>query len=100
MNHTLNKYIFFKIIFISFVLNSSSLMSQVIDGIAAIVGDEIILKSEVDQFVERVLNLQSDKDFNFCREIGGKQAIEFLRDKKEPMGLAHLLFNHSLEKIY
>jgi len=50
MNHTLNKYILNISILLSFVISSSSLKSQVVDGIAAIVGDEIILKSEVDQF--------------------------------------------------
>ena len=50
MNHTLNKYIFNIIIIFSFLSISTSLKSQVVDGIAAIVGDEIILKSEVDQF--------------------------------------------------
>jgi len=37
-----------------FVLSASSvpLKSQVVDGIAAVVGDEIILKSEVDQFAQ------------------------------------------------
>ena len=52
MNHTLNRYILNIIIIFSFVISSSSLKSQVVDGIAAIVGDEIILKSEVDQFAQ------------------------------------------------
>ena len=52
MNHTLNKYIFNITILFSFVISSSPLKSQVVDGIAAIVGDEIILKSEVDQFAQ------------------------------------------------
>jgi len=52
MNHTLNKYIFNIIIIFSFLSISTSLKSQVVDGIAAVVGDEIILKSEVDQFAQ------------------------------------------------
>ena len=61
---------------------------------------ELADEAESDQLFQKAMNLQSDKDFNFCREIGGKQAILFLQIKKEPMGLSHLLFNHPLDKIY
>ena len=61
MNHTLNKYIFNIIIIFSFLSISTSLKSQVVDGIAAVVGDEIILKSEVDQFAQtEALRLRID----------------------------------------
>ncbi len=52
MKPILSKYIFLIIIIFSFIISSGSLKSQVVDGIAAVVGDEIILKSEVDQFAQ------------------------------------------------
>lgn len=52
MRHTLNKSISYITIFFSIAISSSSLKSQIVDGIAAVVGDEIILKSEVDQFAQ------------------------------------------------
>ncbi|MCH8271824.1 MAG: peptidylprolyl isomerase [Candidatus Marinimicrobia bacterium] len=57
----MNKYIFNIIIIFSFLSISTSLKSQVVDGIAAVVGDEIILKSEVDQFAQtEALRLRID----------------------------------------
>jgi len=61
MNHSLNKYTHNIILVIFFLISSSSLKSQVVDGIAAIVGDEIILKSEVDQFAQsQALSMRID----------------------------------------
>ena len=60
----------------------------------------IFPENQVDDLVDKTLSLQMDTDFNFSREIGGKQAIDFLRSKKSPMGLSHLLFDHPLETVY
>ena len=47
-----------------------------------------------------ILNLQHDEDFAKTREIGGKQAVAFLRKKLSPMGLSHILNEYPLDTIY
>jgi len=44
--------------------------------------------------------LQMDTRFYPARKIGGKQAIDFIRDKKSPMGFCHILNKIPLETVY
>jgi hypothetical protein len=49
---------------------------------------------------EKALEMQRNHDFDTARKIAGQQAVAFIRDKKPPMGLSHILFGHPLDKVY
>jgi len=66
MDHTLNRIILTT--FFTLTIYSSVTYSQVVDGIAAVVGNEIILKSEVDQFAQtQALRMRIDPTRNPSR---------------------------------
>jgi len=48
----------------------------------------------------KALEMQRNRDFDMVRKVAGQQAVEFIRDKKSPMGLSHILFGHPLDKVY
>ena len=92
MNRILNKYILNIILLFSLVISSSSLKSQIVDGIAAIVGDEIILKSEVDQFAQtQALRMRIDPSRNPNRyQSIWRKTLETMIDQKILLDRAEL----------
>jgi len=67
-----------------FLLTTFSLAQQIIEGVAAIVGQEIILKSEIEQFVQTYaiqnkINIRSDKDL--LQQLQ-KQVLEKMVEQK------------------
>lgn len=92
MNRISNKYIFNIILLFSLVISSSSLKSQIVDGIAAIVGDEIILKSEVDQFAQtQALRMRIDPSRNPNRyQSIWRKTLETMIDQKILLDRAEL----------
>ncbi len=48
----------------------------------------------------KALEMQTDQDFDLARKVAGQQAVAFIRDKKPPMGLSHILFGHPLDTVY
>ena len=92
MNRILNKYILNIILLFSLVISSSSLKSQIVDGIAAIVGDEIILKSEVDQFAQtQALRMRIDPSRNPSRyQSIWRKTLETMIDQKILLDRAEL----------
>ena len=68
------------------------LKSQVVDGIAAIVGDEIILKSEVDQFAQsQAVQLRIDPSRNPNRfESLWRNTLQTMIDQKILLDRAEL----------
>lgn len=92
MNRILNKYILNIILLFSLVISSSSLKSQIVDGIAAIVGDEIILKSEVDQFAQtQALRMRIDPSRNPSRyQSLWRKTLETMIDQKILLDRAEL----------
>lgn len=49
---------------------------------------------------QKALEMQLNNDFDTARKVAGQQAVAFIRDKKPPMGLSHILFGHPLDKVY
>lgn len=49
---------------------------------------------------QKAIEMQHNHDFDTARKVGGQQVIAFIRDKKPPMGLSHILFGHPLDKVY
>lgn len=49
---------------------------------------------------KKAIEIQHNHDFDMVRKVAGQQAVSFIRDKKPPMGLSHILFGHPLDKIY
>lgn len=49
---------------------------------------------------QKALEMQRNQDFDTARKVAGQQAVAFIRDKKPPMGLSHILFGHPLDKVY
>ena len=49
---------------------------------------------------QKALEMQRNHDFDTARKVAGQQAVAFIRDKKPPMGLSHILFGHPLDKVY
>ena len=92
MNRISNKYILNIILLFSLVISSSSLKSQIVDGIAAIVGDEIILKSEVDQFAQtQALRMRIDPSRNPSRyQSIWRKTLETMIDQKILLDRAEL----------
>ena len=92
MNRISNKYILNIILLLSLVISSSSLKSQIVDGIAAIVGDEIILKSEVDQFAQtQALRMRIDPSRNPNRyQSIWRKTLETMIDQKILLDRAEL----------
>ncbi|MCH8304063.1 MAG: peptidylprolyl isomerase [Candidatus Marinimicrobia bacterium] len=88
----MNKYILNIILLFSLVISSSSLKSQIVDGIAAIVGDEIILKSEVDQFAQtQALRMRIDPSRNPNRyQSIWRKTLETMIDQKILLDRAEL----------
>ncbi|MCH8287728.1 MAG: peptidylprolyl isomerase [Candidatus Marinimicrobia bacterium] len=80
------------LIFVCFMANAPNLASQVIDGIAAVVGDEIILKSEVDQFAKtQALRMRIDPIRNPSRyESIWRRTLKTLVDQKILLDRAEL----------
>ena len=92
MNRISNKYTLNIILLFSLVISSSSLKSQIVDGIAAIVGDEIILKSEVDQFAQtQALRMRIDPSRNPSRyQSIWRKTLETMIDQKILLDRAEL----------
>ena len=49
---------------------------------------------------QNAIEMQRNHDFERARKLAGQQAIAFIKDKKPPMGLSHILFGHPLDKVY
>ena len=92
MNHILISNNLKIILFVSVLANASNIVSQVVDGIAAVVGDEIILKSEVDQFAQtQALRMRIDPTRNPNRyESIWRRTLKTLVDQKILLDRAEL----------
>ena len=92
MNHTLINNKLNIVLFVCILGNSPNVVSQVVDGIAAVVGDEIILKSEVDQFAQtQALRMRIDPTRNPSRyESVWRRTLKTLVDQKILLDRAEL----------
>ena len=60
-----------------------------------------ILDEEVGEAsAQKAIEMQRDNDFDKVRKVAGQQAVEFIRDKKPPMGLSHILLGHPIDIVY
>ena len=92
MNHTLISNKLNTLLLVCILANSSNIVSQVVDGIAAVVGDEIIMKSEVDQFAQtQALRMRIDPTRNPSRyESIWRKTLKTLVDQKILLDRAEL----------
>ncbi len=92
MNRTLISNKLKTFLLVCILVNSSNLGSQVVDGIAAVVGDEIIMKSEVDQFAQtQALRMRIDPTRNPSRyESIWRRTLKTLVDQKILLDRAEL----------
>ena len=77
-------------------VNDMNTKIEMLAGVmVSILGEEMGEKSAL-----KAIEMQHNDDFDKIRKLAGQQAVEFIRDKKSPMGLSHILFGHPIDIVY